>query len=86
LLSFVKPLGAHRSTQLPHLVNFEGVVAVSTSTIPAPTISPLNESYQEEIIDITSNLNRLNEAITTYSFKSQSEFTKIMVDLIEQVR
>ena len=87
LLSFVKPLGAHRSTQLPHIVNFEGVVSVSASTIPAPTISPLNVSYQEEIAEITSNLNRLNgEAIQNHSFKSQSEFTKIMVDLIEQVR
>lgn len=87
LLSFVKPLGAHRSTQLPHLVNFEGVVSVSTTTIPAPTVSPLNGAYQEEIGEITRNLNRLNPAaIQTYAFASQSEFTKIMVDLIEQVR
>lgn len=87
LLSFVKPLGAHRSTQLPHLVNFEGVIAVSSSTIPAPTISPLNASYQEEITEITFNLNRLSAgAIQTYPFTSQAEFTKVMVDLIEQVR
>lgn len=87
LLSFVKPLGAHRSTQFPHIVNFEGVVAVSSSTVPAPTISPLNASYQEEIEGIKENLNRLYpNAVTTYAFKSQSEFTKVMADLIEQVR
>ncbi|KEO83530.1 DevR family CRISPR-associated autoregulator [Tumebacillus flagellatus] len=87
LLSFVKPLGAHRSTQLPHMVNFEGVVSISTSTIPAPTVSPLNQSYQKEIEEIAHNLNRLNSrGIQTFAFHSQSEFTKIMVDLIEQVR
>jgi CRISPR-associated protein Cst2 len=87
LLSFVKPLGAHRSTQFPHIVNFEGVVAVSTSTIPAPTVSPLNEEYEQEIAQITDNLNRLYpEAIQTYAFRSTSEFTKVMADLIEQVR
>lgn len=87
LLSFVKPLGAHRSTQLPHLVNFEGVIAVSSTTLPAPTVSPLKDSYKEEIEDISNQLNRLGEgAIQTYPFTSQAEFTKIMVDLIEKVR
>ncbi|TCP55767.1 CRISPR-associated protein Cst2 [Tumebacillus sp. BK434] len=87
MLTFIKPLGAHRSTQFPHILNFEGVVAVSGSTVPAPTISPLNAKYQAEIEGVSNNLNRLYpNTIQTHVFHSQSEFTKIMADLIEQVR
>lgn len=87
LLTFVKPLGAHRNTQFPHIVNLQGVVAISTTTVPAPTVSPLKDEYREEIQGIQENLNRLFPgAITTYEFNSPSEFTKIMADLIEQVR
>lgn len=86
LLTFVKPLGAHRNTQFPHIVNFKGVVAVSTSTVPAPTVSPLNGNFTKEMLSIQDNLNRLfPNTITSYEFTSLSEFTKIMVDLIEQV-
>lgn len=86
LLTFIKPLGAHRNTQFPHILNFEGVVSVSTSTVPAPTVSPLKKSFSKELLSIQEQLNRLYpEAITTYKFSSQAEFTKIMVDLIEQV-
>jgi CRISPR-associated protein Cst2 len=86
LLTFVKPLGAHRSTQLPHVVNFEGVVTVSNSTVPAPTVSPLNGHYVSEIEGVARNLNRLfADSIEVHTFGSQSEFAKLMVDLIEQV-
>ncbi|UOF90617.1 DevR family CRISPR-associated autoregulator [Fodinisporobacter ferrooxydans] len=87
LLTFIRPLGAHRNTQFPHIVNFQGIVTTSTAAIPAPTVSPLNGSYLDEVQKIQENLNRLfSDAITTYKFESQSEFTKIMADLIEQVR
>lgn len=86
LLTFIKPLGAHRNTQFPHILNFTGVVSVSASTVPAPTVSPLKKNFSEELLSIQEQLNRLYpEAITTYEYASQAEFTKIMVDLIEQV-
>ncbi|MCG5254019.1 DevR family CRISPR-associated autoregulator [Brevibacillus agri] len=86
LLTFIKPLGAHRNTQFPHNVNFAGVVSVSTSTVPAPTVSPLKKDFSQELQSIQAQLNRLYpETITTFQFSSQAEFTKIMVDLIEQV-
>ncbi|TGV30775.1 DevR family CRISPR-associated autoregulator [Mesorhizobium sp. M00.F.Ca.ET.186.01.1.1] len=86
LLTFIKPLGAHRNTQFPHILNFTGVVSVSASTVPAPTVSPLKKNFSGELLSIQEQLNRLYpEAITTYEYASQAEFTKIMVDLIEQV-
>jgi len=85
LLTFIKPLGAHRNTQFPHILTFSGVIAVSTSTVPAPTISPLNSAYTTELTGIADNLNRVfADAITLHPFKSSTEFTKIMADLIEQ--
>lgn len=87
LLTFVKPLGAHRNTQFPHIVGFRGIVSVSSSTVPAPTVSPINSGFMDEMAGIQANLNRVFPgAITSYEFKSVSEFTGIMADLIEQAR
>ena len=41
LYTFLELNGAMRSTQLPHLVALEGVLTMSSSTVPAPLISPL---------------------------------------------
>lgn len=84
LYTFLKPNGAMRNTQNPHIVNFEGVVSYSTSSCPAPTVSGLNEGYKKEVIDITENLNSIvNDTIKTTEFNSISEFTKIIGELIE---
>lgn len=86
LYTFIKPAGAMRNTQYPHILNFEGAVTYSTTSIPAPTVSALNDEYISELEGITGNLNRLShDAIKMISFKSQSEFTKVMADLIEIV-
>ena len=84
--SFLEPKGAHRNSQNPHILKFEGIVSVSRSSMPAPTASALAEGYVEEVEAIATQLNRLNsEAIQTYRFGSQSEFAKAMMDLIEEV-
>jgi len=83
LYTIIKPNGAMRNTQNPHIVNFEGVISYSTSTCPAPTVSGLNDKYIDEIKNITSNLNTIaNDSITAIEFKSLSEFTKEFSDLI----
>jgi CRISPR-associated protein Cst2 len=86
LYTFIKPSGAHRNTQNPHIVNFEGVVAVSGSTVPSPTVSALNSDYDHQIGEIAENLNRISHgAISTQPFKSLGDFSKILADLIENV-
>jgi len=83
--SFLEPKGAHRNVQNPHMLKFEGVVSVSRSSMPAPTASALADGYVEEVEAVTTQLNRLKpEAIQTHRFGSQSEFTKAMMDLIEE--
>jgi len=84
LYTFIQPNGAMRSTQHPHMVDFRGVVSLSSQLVPAPTVSPLNSNYQDELAGIAHNLNRIRPgALTLRPFQSLAEFTAIMTDLIE---
>jgi CRISPR-associated protein Cst2 len=57
--SLVKISGAQRNTQSPHLLNAEGVIAVSPNSLPAPALSPLQEGYEEQIESIAGTLGEL---------------------------
>ncbi len=84
--TLLSPKGAHRNTQFPHVVSAEGVVAVSWGTVPAPTASPLNVNYADELQAISQQVNRFAPGgVETFSFKSLSEFAKIMADLAEKL-
>ncbi|GIW26186.1 DevR family CRISPR-associated autoregulator [Meiothermus sp.] len=80
--TFLEPNGAMRNTQNPHLTDFTGVITTSTSSVPAPTVSPLNPEFREQVEGITNNLNRLAEnALELHHFGSLSEFAEKMTDL-----
>ncbi len=85
--TFVKLNGAHRNTQNPHLVDFQGIIAASTSTLPAPAVSALNPEFTGQIKALCSELNKLggNSALTTYEFHSLADFAKIMVEIIQKI-
>jgi CRISPR-associated protein Cst2 len=55
----LKPTGAQRNTQNPHLVACEGAVAVSSSSLPAPSISPLHDNYRDQIDQAAGVLNEI---------------------------
>lgn len=83
LSSFLNPKGAMTSTQKPHITDFKGVVAISNSSIPAPTISPINESYQSEIETIAKNLNEIeSNSIEIKAFEGLGALSGIMKDLL----
>lgn len=81
--TFLKLNGAHRNTQLPHLVDFRGAIVTSTSSLPAPTLSALNKNYCEQLVTTCDHLNRLNStpALAVTKFDNISEFAGQMVDL-----
>lgn len=86
LFTFIKPAGAMRNTQNPHVVTFEGVIATSSSSIPAPTISALNSNYITEIEKVSKVLNKFSPgSIEISPFKSMSEFAEQMARLAESV-
>lgn len=83
LYTFIKPNGAMRNTQNPHILNFEGVISTSYSVCPAPTVSSLNDAFIEEIKAIQENLNKItNNSISCIEFKSLSGFSEKMAELI----
>ncbi|MGC7847227.1 DevR family CRISPR-associated autoregulator [Desulforudis sp. 1088] len=87
LYTFIKPTGAHRNTQHPHIVDFSGVVATSANSLPAPTVSALNNGYDREIEVITSNLNSLFDAehIQISRFEGLGDYSRVMSEIIKAV-
>jgi len=84
IYTFIKPNGAMRNTQNPHIVNFEGIITYSTSSCPAPTVSAINDLYKDEIKKTTANLNKIAaDSLSTIEFKSLSEFSEKMGEIIK---
>jgi CRISPR-associated protein Cst2 len=84
LYTFVQPKGAMRAAQMPHIVAFEGVLSYATAVLPAPTVSPLNGGYAEEIKGVTQALNGLHpEAVVTRPFGSLAGFADIVREMVE---
>ena len=85
LNTFLNPKGAMTSIQKPHITDFNGVVTISNNSTPAPTISPINSKYLDEIKRITENINQLEkkETIELRKFNGLGELSKIITDLSE---
>lgn len=85
LSSFLNPRGAMTSSQKPHITDFKGVLTYSEKLIPAPTISPINPNYPEEIEKIKDNINLIEpNSITAKPFNGLGELTGIIKDLIQE--
>ncbi len=84
LYSFIEPNGAMRGTQNPHIVDVKGVIAISNDVIPAPTMSPINSGYREQLRGIQEALGKVRPgAVTLSEFDSLAQFSQVMADLIE---
>lgn len=80
--TLLKPTGAQRNTQNPHIVGCEGAVAVSSVSLPAPTVSPLNDSYRQEIDAVAGALNGIaKDGITVRRFETLAEGVKVLSDV-----
>jgi CRISPR-associated protein Cst2 len=79
--TLLKPTGAQRNTQNPHIVNCEGVIAISSTSLPAPTVSPLNDNYADQITEVKDALNGINaNGVRVTSFKTLAEGVKTLAD------
>ena len=88
LATFVKPTGAHRNTQTPHIVDFSGVIATSASTVPAPCVSALNPAFESQVEEIAGALNSMNDPapIRTFRFSDLGSFATQMAEIIRAMR
>ena len=85
LYTFLQFNGAMRGTQAPHVLGGEGVVAASYGPTPAPTISPVNDGYREEIDQIIAALEPLRPgAVERWQFDALSGLTTIMQYLAQE--
>ncbi len=89
LYTFVKPTGAHRNTQHPHILDFSGIISTSTSSVPAPTVSALKENYTKEVRSIAEHLNSLygeDNYIEIREFQGLAKFSELMGELVLAVQ
>lgn len=83
LSTFLKPTGAHRNTQNPHVVDFSGVVAASSSSLPAPAVSALRDDYLDQIDRLAAVLNQIEAgAVTNRRFSGLAGFAETMAELL----
>lgn len=68
------PSGAQRNTQNPHILGCEGIIATSSNSLPAPTISPLADDYREQVEAAQAALNGMRPgSIESARFASLAE-------------
>lgn len=79
--TLLKPTGAQRNTQNPHVVACQGAIAISGTSLPAPTISPLHDDYQEEMAKVAGVLNSIHPgAVAVMPFATISDGLKVLAD------
>jgi len=77
--TLLKPTGAQRNTQNPHIVNCEGVVAISSTSLPAPTVSPLNDNYRDQIAQAANVLNGISsEGVAVHQFATLANGVSVL--------
>lgn len=80
--TLIKPAGAQRNTQNPHIVNCEGVVALASTSLPAPTVSPLNDGYRQQIAESVAVLNQIRAgAATVQTFDTLPDGIRVLADV-----
>lgn len=86
LHTFVRPSGAMRSSQLPHLVDLRGVVTWSSDITPAPTFSALNRDFVEQCKRVTRALTRgqTTPALSLRTFESFADLGDILAELVAE--
>lgn len=86
LYTFLQPNGAMRSTQAPHLSAFSGVLTTSSGIVPAPTVSPLNLNYREELGSVCDNLKPIaGESVQMQVFESLGDFTQTLGAIAQDI-
>lgn len=80
--TLLKPTGAQRNTQNPHIVSCEGVVAFSSTSLPAPTVSPLNDNYRDQITQTANVLNSIHPAgVEVRSFETLADGVRVLANI-----
>lgn len=72
--TLLKPAGAQRNTQNPHIVACRGVISTSATSLPAPTVSPLNDDYLNQIEGAAAVLNGIEpDSVRVTAFETLAD-------------
>lgn len=82
MFTFLEPNGAMRNTQNPHVLGFDGLITVSGGPAPAPTVSPLADGYEKQVVEIAKVLGKLGAEVEVKPFKDLAEFAGVCEELI----
>jgi CRISPR-associated protein Cst2 len=86
LATLIKPSGAQRNTQNPHIVDCRGMISTSTSHLPAPTVSPICADYCSQMERITSTLNKITkDSVKAKPFESLAAGVAILQEISSEV-
>ena len=81
-LTFLHPGGAMRNTQSPHLTDFQGVITTSDHSVPAPTVSALNDDFTAQVKGIAAALEKMSgKVVGVHDFGSLAQFAEKMSDI-----
>jgi CRISPR-associated protein Cst2 len=85
LYTFIRPAGAMRSTQFPHLVDIRGVISWSSDTTPAPTFSALNPNFIEQSQRVRAALvdGQASPVVHVREFNGFAELSEQLMELIK---
>jgi CRISPR-associated protein Cst2 len=84
--TLVKPSGAQRNTQAPHITACEGILAASRTSLPAPMFSPLRDDYPDQVAGCARALNRIAEdSVQTWRFSSLADAVDCLARLAAEL-
>lgn len=81
--TLMHPYGAGRSQQAPHVGGFRGVLITSDSRIPAATVSPLEEDFEEQAEETVTHMNRLGGDLSLEKIASLPSLAEHVANLSE---
>ncbi len=86
LATVIHPAGAQRNTQNPHIIACQGILSCSVDSLPAPTVSPLNDDYCDQMEKIAEALNRIQpNVISTQRFATLADAIHLLESLSNEV-
>jgi len=84
--TLVKPSGAQRNTQSPHVMGCEGVISISTGNLPAPMLSPLADGYEEQVERLAASLNLMKPGtLKVKRFADMADAAGILAELSQRL-
>ena len=82
----VKPGGAQRATQAPHVLKLDGAIAVSSTTLPAPMVSPLAGDFVNQMERIAATYNGIAaDSVQIWRTESLAECVDRLVQIAAEL-